>query len=174
MRNEESNKFIMNRTQSYFMGAAAVILFILAALNFCGAAGTSPALNWPDALLPLSNRWVLVLCGGAEIGVSAVLLAGKSKWVKFGWLAWLTTNLLVYRIGLWSVGASNFGDYLGNYIEWFTISPRTMSLVTEILIGFMFIGGYAFLVINWLRERKRRLRKSVKTATPGIAVQPAS
>jgi len=161
----------MKRAQSYFLDSAAVILFILASLNFCGAVGSSPTLNWPDALLPLSNRLTLVLFGSAELAVSAVLLAGKSKWVKLGWLAWLMTNWFVYRIGLWSDDASNFGDCLGNYVEWFTISPKTMSIVIEVLLGFMLAGSYFFLAVNWPRGQRG---KSAKTDTPAIGAQPAS
>ena len=145
----------MNRAQTYFLDLAAVIFFVLAAFNLLGFVGSADALNWPDPLFQLGNRWVLVICGGLELLVSAVLLTGKSQWLKLGLLAWLTTNLLVYRIGLWLGGASNFGDCLGNYIDWFLISPRTMGMVTNGLLGFMLTGSYAFLAFNWKREKKR-------------------
>lgn len=164
----------MNRIQAHVLGLAAVIFFVLSAFDLFGAIGSADALNWPDPILPLSNRWVLVLCGVAELAVSAILLLAKSKWVRLGWLAWFTTNLLVYRIGLWLVGASAFGDCLGNYVDWVLISPRTMGMVTNASLGLMLAGSYTFLIWNWLRERKRRARKSVKPAVPAISPQPAS
>ncbi len=163
----------MNRTRSYFTDSAAVILFFMAALNFLGAIGPADALNWPDPLVQLSNRWILVICGGFELFVSAILLAGKNSWIKLGLLAWLATILLVYRLILWRAGSSNFGDCLGNYIEWFLISPRTMGMVAKGLIGLMLAGSYAFLVLNWLRGRKsRRAGKSAKTPAARLAAQP--
>jgi hypothetical protein len=164
----------MNRSQSYFLNSAAVILFCIAAFNLFGAVGSGPALNWPDPLLQLDNRRVLVIWGGLELLVSGVLLAGKSKWVKLALLVWLMTNILVYRVSLWAVGKSNFGDCLGNYVEWFTISPRTMSVVTKGLLSFVLAGSYAFLFLNWLRERKRKARIFVKAAAPAVSAQSAS
>ena len=169
----------MNRKRSFLLNSAAVVLFIMAVFNFLGAACLTSAQNWPDPVFQLnttwslSNRWVLVISGGLELFVSAFLLIGNSSRMKLGWLAWLATNLIVYRIGLWSVGASNFGDCLGNYIEWFLISPRTIGIIANLLIGFMASGSYAFLVLDWLRGRKPRLvRKFNKTSPSVIGMQP--
>ncbi|MGH7237907.1 MAG: hypothetical protein ACREGF_05210 [Candidatus Saccharimonadales bacterium] len=161
----------MNRLQSFFLDATAIVLFVLAALNFCGAASLSPPLTWPDPFLPLSNRWTLVLFGGAELAMSAVLLAGKSKGTKLALLAWLMTNFAVYRIGLWSNGEADFSDCLGNYVDWLTVRPKTMSYVTGALFGIMFFGSYIFLIANWISERRK---KSAKSSTPVINAQPAS
>lgn len=145
--------------KSYFLDATAVLLFCAAMLNLLSAAGSAPVLNQPDALLQLndklalSNRWVLVLKAAFELFVSRLLLMEKNPWKKLGWMAWLATNLLIYRIVIWWLGAANFSDCVGNLIDWFTLSPRLLCALSTVLLALMFAGSYGLLLLNWLTER---------------------
>ena len=148
----------MNRLQPYYLTAGAVILFCAAAMNLLGAGGLAPVLNQPDALLQftdklgISNRWVMILKAVLELLASGFLLMGNS--LKLGLMAWLATSLITYRIGLMWVGAPVYSDCIGNLVGWFTISPRILGLISSFFLVAMFVGSYAFLLLNWLKARK--------------------
>jgi|SRR5580765_1165036 len=169
----------MKRRESFLLHSSAVVLFVLAALNLLTASGSGVALDWRDPILQvnpplgLTSRWVLVLCGCVELLVSAFLLAGKGRWTKLVLLVWLATCLMVYRMGLRQMEASYLGDAPGNYIDWFTLSPRTVGVVAQSLTALMLAGSVGFLLSDWWRSRKKNAAKDAKAAVTGSATQPA-
>jgi hypothetical protein len=147
------------RMQSYFFEATAVLLFCAAVLNLLSAAGSAPVLNEPDALLQLndklalSNRWVLALKAAFELLVSGILLTGKKPRPKLVWMAWLATQLLVYRAGIRWLNAANFSDCVGNLIDWFTISPRQLGALSTVFLALMCLSSYGLLLLSWFEGR---------------------
>ena len=164
----------MAKTQSIFIFVAAVMLFCLAALDVLCGFGSAPVLKQPDTLLQLNEHWalsgreVLFLKALSELTVSALLLAGKSLGMKLGWLAWLTTNLAIYRAALWQADVANLGDYLGNCLEWFLIQPRTMAIASEVLIAFLLVGSYGLMIANCVKGRRPS-----KIESSSVVVQPS-
>jgi hypothetical protein len=152
--------------EEYFPYSAAVILFFMAMVELCGAMSAARILDQPDPLLPLSNRLVLVLVGMLELLLSAYLLMGRYGWAKPGLTAWLTTNLLVYRLGLWRAGAPNFSDCVGNFNEWLPISPRVLHVIMVAALGLLIIGSYTFLILDWLGDSKSVKRNSIMAKVP--------
>jgi hypothetical protein len=168
------NSATMNRIQSHFVNAVAVLLFCAAAINLLSASSSVPVLNQPDVLLQLNDRLalnsrlVLILKGILELSFSGYLLAGKESWHKLLWVAWLATNLLIYRIGSWWSGAPVFSDCAGNLIDWFTVSPRWLGALSNILLTLMFVGSSGLLLIGWLKE----LKASKKETVVNVSRQP--
>ena len=149
-----------NRMQSYYMNTVAVFLFCAAAINLLSASSPVPVLNQPDALfqlndkLALNSRVVLLLKGALELILSGYLLVGRKSRLKLRWIAWLATNLLIYRIALWQLGMPNFSDCTGNLVDWFAIPPRLLATLSNSLLTFMFAGSYGLLLIGWLKGLK--------------------
>lgn len=146
----------LNRKISdWFIFSAAVILFITAAAKIFASFGTADALNTADPLLPLSNRNVFLLAGLIELALSAFLLVqdGNQR-MKLSLTAWLATNYLVYRIGVWWIGAPTFCDCLGNLNSELSISPRVIYPVMLAVLVWLLAGSYGFLAFDWLTRRK--------------------
>lgn len=157
------------RVEEYFLYSAAVILFFTAMVELSGAIGAAQILDEPDPLLLLSNRLVLALVGVLELLLSAYLLLGQYGWAKPGLTAWLATNLLVYRLGVWRAGAPNFSDCVGNFNEWLPVSPRILHVIMVAALGFLIIGSYTFLIMNWSSNRKSVKKKPLMTGvTKGV------
>ncbi len=160
----------MNRkVGEYYIYLAAVALFFMAMVELSGAISAAQMLDKPDPLLPLSNRLVLLLVGVVELLLSAYLLLGKYGWAKPGLTAWLATDLLVYRLGLWRAGAPNFGDCVGNFNGWLSISPRVLHVIMVAALGFLIIGSYTFLIMDLFGDPKFVKRKPLMTGAPKSA-----
>jgi hypothetical protein len=137
------------RLQSPFLHSAAVILFLTGMAKLFSVLGTAAALEEPDALLGLSHRHIFILLGGLELALSAFLLMGRSPQVKLALVAWLATNFLVYRLGLWSMGAPNLCNCLGNLNDYLPVSPRTLNAAAFAALGWLLAGSYTFLIAAW-------------------------
>jgi hypothetical protein len=143
------------KIQGFFIFSAAVILFVTAAAKIYGATGTAEALGNSDPLIPLSNRQVFYLVGGIELFISAFLLVkDESQGLKLSVIAWLATNYLVYRAGLWWMGMPNFCDCLGNLNEKLFISPRILNHSMLALLVWLVVGSYLLLILDWLGHRE--------------------
>ena len=90
------------RIQNNFIYSAAIIFFVTAAAKIFSATGTAQALSYPDQFISLTNRQIFYTMGGVELVISAFLLMkNEGQKIKLCLIAWLATNFLVYRAGLW-------------------------------------------------------------------------
>jgi hypothetical protein len=138
-----------NRIQACFVQSAAVILFITGAAKFISALGAAESLDQPDSLLILTHRHIFFLMSGLELGLSAYLLMGGNTKLKLALLAWLATNFLVFRIGLWWMGAPNLCNCLGNLDQFLPLSPGILNFGAFAALGWLLIGSYALMIIEW-------------------------
>ena len=174
------NPVLTIKFQFYFLNLIGVLLFIAAATNLCAADQSAAPLDWPNSLFQLnghwalSNRWVLVISAVMELLISGLILAGKSAKFKFWLLAWFATVSATYRIGLRIIGAPNLGDCLGNYVDWFFISPRIVAIVCNVCLSFVLMISCTILLLNWLSDRKASNRSHAvrEGEKPGVHPQP--
>lgn len=145
----------MNRKiQDNFIYSAVVILFVTAAAKIFSATGTVQALSYPDPLLPLPHRQVFYMVGGIELIISAFLLMkNEGQRIKLTLIAWLATNFLIYRAGLWWSSAPNLCDCLGNLNEKLPISPRTINFVMLAVLVWLLLGSYLLLILDHFGHR---------------------
>jgi hypothetical protein len=138
-----------NRIQARFVDSVAVILFITGATKFISALGAAQTLDEPDSLLILSHRHIFFLMSALELGLSAYLLMGRNTKMKLALVAWLATNFLVYRIGLWWMGAPNLCNCLGNLDQFLPLSPLFLNIAALASLGWLLAGSYALMIIEW-------------------------
>jgi hypothetical protein len=160
---------MLGRGQKWFIFSVAIILFATASAKLLSAHGTASALNRLDPVLFLSNRRVFYLAGVVELVLSAYLLMSRSDGVRLGFIAWLATNFAVYRAGLWWNHSPNLCSCLGNLTDKISISPRILDAALLAILGWLFIGSYTFLFLNWLRRRKTTHRE-IKSSAQEIPV----
>jgi hypothetical protein len=144
----------MRKLETYFIYSVAVILFIAALTILFVAFGSNGILDQPDPLFFLNNRIIFFLLAAFEIGLSVFLLAGKTNWMKLALAAWLATSFLAYRLGIWWTNQPNIYSCLGNLTDALPIPPRTLDLIITVVLGYLFFGASAFLVLNRINRRK--------------------
>jgi hypothetical protein len=137
------------KIQNNFIYSAAVIFFVTAGAKIFSVTGTAQALNYPDQLIPFTNRQMFYAAGGVELIISAFLLMkNEGQKIKLCLVAWFATNLLVYRAGLWWEGAPNLCDCLGSLNEKLPISPRTVNYVMLSALVWLLLGSFLLLIFG--------------------------
>jgi hypothetical protein len=155
----------MNLTrQTRFIDSAAVILFVMAASQIFATTGVPPLLNHSDTLLGLSLRQVFYGVAGAELALSAYLLAGKNSGFKLAFIAWLILNLIIYQGWLWGSGLPNYLCCLGNLNDNFPLPPRVLNWIALVCSGYCLLGSCVFMVWNWWDNRKPAGKKRIAAA----------
>jgi len=147
------------KIQERFIYSAAVILFITGAAKLVSSLGAAETLDHPDSLLILSHRHILLLLSMVELGLSAFFLLGRNAKMKIALIAWLATNFLMYRVGLWWMGAPNLCNCLGNLrVESKEFDdPGTVGFGRPVLIFLPFFdGGVSNVETKQFRQFRHR------------------
>jgi hypothetical protein len=104
--------------------------------------------------------YLMLTVGLLELGIAVDCLFGKTEKRSLTLVAWLATNFLVYRIGLWWVGWRKPCGCLGNLTDALHLSPQSADTIMKGLLAYLLIGSYALLIRDWRRAR------------PGTAAHP--
>lgn len=156
------------RFQEQFVYSAAVILFVTAVMKLLSTQIATTQLKHQDPLLFVSNRQIFYLAGGVELLLSAYLLIGQRTVLKLVLIAWLGTNLLVYHVALYWMGAPNACSCLGSFSTQFSISPRALDHALLAMLVWLLAGSYLFLALHW-RERRKTSGRSQPSLRPEAA-----
>ena len=135
--------------REYFILSVAIILFVTAAARLLGATSSAHILARLDPMLFISKREVFRLAAVMELSVSAYLLTGRNHKMKLALIAGLSAFDLIYRVVLQLIGAPNLFSCLGNLTELIPISPRILDRLTVAMLGWMLIGSYTLLIVEW-------------------------
>ena len=97
---------------------------------------------------------LLRVVGGLELVVALVCFFSKRVYLQAGLVAWLTTNFVMYRLGLLWVGYHKPCPCLGNLTDMLHISSQTADTAMKIILAYLLIGSYATLFWLWRRRKK--------------------
>ena len=143
-------------TRNYILSASA-ILALTGAAKVWSAFGNAKLLAVADPIVGITFGHLMLVVGMAEIVIALFCFFGKSQKVALGLVAWLATNFVVYRLGLWWVGYHKPCSCLGNLTDALHISPQTADTAMKILLSYLFIGSYTALFWLWNEQRKARI-----------------
>jgi hypothetical protein len=131
-----------------FIISAEMIFLVTALAKLVSAGGSARVLNLADPLLSLSTRHVLAGVGVLEMLLAGYLFLGKNLWMKLSLTAWMATNFLVYRLGLWWTDAPKPCGCLGTVTDALPISPRFVDYGMKGVLAYLLIGSVALIVVN--------------------------
>jgi hypothetical protein len=98
-------------------------------------------------------RYLLRIAAVLELGVAFCCFIGKSV-ASVRLVAWLTTVLMIYRIGLKLVGYKTPCACLGNLTDALRISPQSADLLSMLVLAYLFAGSVSMLVYLRVSARK--------------------
>ena len=136
-----------NREQ-LFQRSAAVLLVLTATAKLYSVSGTAHILEFPDPLLGLPNRYVLMIVAGVELAVIAGVISRLPGQIKHLMVGWLGCNFLVYRVALVVLKPGTYCKCLGTLGERMHLDDRLVSHVLTGIALYLALGGIGFYLNN--------------------------
>ena len=155
----------------FFIYSAGGILLAAALTRFLVAAGNAPALALPEPMLGIPLRYAVLLVGGFELAVALICLFGRRIGLQIGWLAWLATNYMVYRIGLLTMHCHPQATCIGSLTDQLHLARGTMGIIVGIMPLYLLLGSYAAVVRLWQEGRRAKAAKFLKMSCPACGVR---
>ena len=136
-----------------FFFSSGGLLLATASAKLVSSSGNSHILENQDPLLFISFRQLFLAVGTIEIMVAAVCFSGRTR-LQARLVAWLATNILIYRLGLYWIGYQPC-HCLGNLTDALHVPPQTADLVMKIILAYLLLGSYATLFWLWRHPRRQ-------------------
>ena len=142
-----------------FISIAGGILLAAALLKFIFFAVQPPFLPLLDPVFEIP-MWILVLVvGSLEFTVALFCLFGRQPWWQSMLLAWLATNLLVYQLGLLSMGYPLKYGCLGSLADPLHLSRGAIGFIMEMVPLYLLLGSYAAFIWLWFSKEGRTAQR---------------
>ena len=142
------------KNQTLFCYSVSLILLTTGIAKIVSGAGSAQILQNSDPIFLISFRVLFWVAGLFELAVALFCLFSKRVELWAGLVAWLSTSILAYRIGLVWIGYHRPCRCLGNLTDAIHLSPQMADNVIRGVLVYLFIGSYTNLFWVW-RKRKR-------------------
>jgi hypothetical protein len=139
-------------TRSFTLSAGA-LLALTGFAKVVSALGDSKFLTVVDPILGVQFGSLTLLVGSAEIAIAGYCFFGSRQSLALTLVAWMSTNFLTYRFGLWWVGWKKPCSCLGNLTDALHISPQVAENIMKVVLAYLLIGSYGLLLSSWKRQR---------------------
>jgi hypothetical protein len=153
-----------------FIYSAGVILLTAALERMLIVTGGAQSLSLPEPAMGIPLRYAVLLVGGFDLVVAMLCLFGRRAGLQLGWLAWLATNYMVYRIGLFTMHCQPQATCIGSLTDPLHLASGTMGNIVGIMPLYLLLGSYAAVIWLWLEGRRAKAAKFIKMACPACGV----
>ena len=152
-----------NVSPVWFIPSAAAILVVTGAAKAWSAFGHIKILAVADPITGVQFGHLMLVVGVLELAIAGVCLFSKSQKLKLGLIAWLATNFVVYRLGLWWIGWKKPCSCLGNLTDALHISPQLADNIMKVILAYLLIGSYGLLFWHWWQGRQAEPQRQVES-----------
>lgn len=142
---------------------AGVVLATTGVAKVLASLSDNKLLGVVDPIIGVTFGRLMLVVGVAEIVVAMVCFYGRWQTLALGLVACLSSNFVIYRVGLWWIGWQKPCSCLGNLTDALHISPQVADNIMKAVLAYLLIGSYGLLV--W------QLRVDRKARTPHAAVE---
>lgn len=137
--------------------SAGVILAVTGVAKMLSALGGAKVLGVVDPIVGLKFGQLMFAVGFLEIVIALVCFCTKRKTLALGLVACLSTNFVLYRLGLWWMDWHRPCACLGNLTDGLHIAPQVADSIMKVVLGYLLIGSYGFLLRRWWLSRSNEL-----------------
>jgi hypothetical protein len=143
----------------YLTGA----LLLAAALErFMVAFGSSQALALLDPLLGIPLRFSVVLVGALELTVAIICLFGKRPGMQLGWVAWLTLDYFLFRVGLIAMECHSQASCVGTLTDPLHLARGSWAAIVTFFPVYLLASGFGGMAWLWFANRMAKTEKCYK------------
>jgi hypothetical protein len=135
------------------------------------AIGPARALDAFDPLIGIPFRQILLLVGLAELFIAFFCVFTDKRRLSLLAVAWISTNFLVYRLGLWFIGWHRPCGCMGNLTDLLHISPHAADTIMKGVLAYLLVGSYGILLWQW-RQRRGQAPPVVPESAKAAALVP--
>ena len=136
-----------------FILSSGAILAITGIAKVWSGLGNSKFLAVIDPIFGIKFGQLMLVVGAAEIVIAAICFFSKRQTLALGLVAWMSTNFVIYRLGLWWIDWHRPCSCLGNLTDALHISPQTADNIMKVLLAYLLIGSYGLLIWQWKLKR---------------------
>jgi hypothetical protein len=137
----------------WFVNVGGGILALTGLAKAFSAIGPARALDTADPLIGIPFRQLLLLVGLAELFIAFFCLFTDRRRLSLLAVAWISTNFLVYRLGLWFIGWHRPCGCMGNLTDLLHISPHAADTIMKGVLAYLLVGSYGILFSQWRQRR---------------------
>lgn len=138
---------------SALLWLAGAILAITGLAKVISAFGSVRALDAPDLIFGLSYRWFFLVVGGLELVAATYIFRSKNIGRQSLILVIITTDILLYRCGLWLLHSPGLCPCLGNITDSIHLAAVSADKMLQAALVYMTITGYAVFLYRWKHLR---------------------
>ena len=132
-----------------FVPSAAVILALTGIAKVWSAFGSVKVLAVADPIVGIPFRWLLLAVGVLELVIAGVCFFSRNQRLATLLVAWLATNFLVYRLGLWWMGWHRPCGCMGSLTNALHLSEKAADNIMKVVLAYLLIGSYGRLLWQW-------------------------
>lgn len=133
----------------WFVNVGGGILALTGLAKAFSAIGPARALDTADPLIGIPFRQLLLLVGLVELFIAFFCLFTDKRRLSLLGVAWLSTNFLVYRLGLWFIGWHHPCACMGSLAGALHLSDQAADNIMKGILAFMLAGSYLLLFSQW-------------------------
>lgn len=138
---------------AWFISSAAAILALTGLAKTWSAFGHARFLIASDPITGFQFAHLMLAVGVLELGIAGVCLLGTGKRLSLALIAWLATDFVVYRFGLWWMGWKKPCACMGNLTDALHIPPQLADNAMKMVLAYLLVGSYAALFWVWRKQR---------------------
>lgn len=165
-----ANPVAGQRWTQFFIYAAGGVLLADGLIRLLCAASRNEFLTIPEPLLGIPLRLVVLLVGSIELGVALICLYGQRMELRLALVAWLSTNFVVYWIGLLSLGYHPQWSAVGTLTDPLQIARGNLGAWLQVAPAGLLVGSYGLLLWLWfgrkVLQRRQRTGDLLKMFCP--------
>ena len=136
-----------------FLRAAGLVLGATGLAKALSALGSARALYITDPIIGLPFHQLLLLVGLVELLIAFFCLFTDRHTLSAWLVAWLSSNFLVYRLGLWFIGWHRPCGCMGSLTDMLHLSPHAADNIMKGVLAYLLLGSYGILLWQWRAAR---------------------
>jgi hypothetical protein len=142
----------MKRATYWALSTAGGLLCLTGLAKVISALGSSQVLALSNPIFFVQNRVVFAVVGAIELAVGLYCLKAQNIMARAIPIAFLATDFLVYRFGLWWVGYQKPCSCMGSFTDAIHLSATAANQIMQGVLVYLLAVSYGVILVRTLRR----------------------